>query len=77
MAEIRVQQLHKAFADFTAVKDSTFTVRNGEFFCVPIPIRPAAVSRILSVLAVLKTIALLAELCPICKPVSLSSKVAA
>ena len=34
MAEIRVQQLHKAFADFVAVKDSTFTVADGEFFCL-------------------------------------------
>jgi multiple sugar transport system ATP-binding protein len=34
MAEIRVQNLHKAFADFVAVKDSSFTVRNGEFFCL-------------------------------------------
>jgi multiple sugar transport system ATP-binding protein len=34
MAEIRVQQLHKVFADFTAVKDSTFTVNDGEFFCL-------------------------------------------
>ena len=34
MAEIRVHQLHKAFADFTAVKDSSFTVANGEFFCL-------------------------------------------
>jgi multiple sugar transport system ATP-binding protein len=34
MAQIRVQQLHKAFAAFTAVKDSTFTVRDGEFFCL-------------------------------------------
>ena len=34
MAEIRVHQLHKAFGDFTAVKDSTFTVRDGEFFCL-------------------------------------------
>jgi multiple sugar transport system ATP-binding protein len=34
MAEIRVQNLHKAFADFTAVRDSTFTVRDGEFFCL-------------------------------------------
>ena len=34
MAEIRVQHLHKAFADFVAVKDSTFTVRDGEFFCL-------------------------------------------
>ena len=34
MAEIRVQQLFKAFADFTAVKNSTFTVNDGEFFCL-------------------------------------------
>lgn len=34
MAEIRVHQLHKAFADFVAVKDSTFTVKDGEFFCL-------------------------------------------
>ncbi|MEJ8821081.1 ABC transporter ATP-binding protein [Variovorax humicola] len=34
MAEIRVHHLHKAFAEFTAVKDSTFTVHNGEFFCL-------------------------------------------
>jgi multiple sugar transport system ATP-binding protein len=34
MAEIRVQNLHKAFAEFTAVKDSTFTVNDGEFFCL-------------------------------------------
>ena len=34
MAEIRIHQLHKAFADFTAVKHSTFTVRDGEFFCL-------------------------------------------
>jgi multiple sugar transport system ATP-binding protein len=34
MSEIRVHKLHKAFADFTAVKDSTFTVRDGEFFCL-------------------------------------------
>ncbi|MBI5717158.1 MAG: ABC transporter ATP-binding protein [Burkholderiales bacterium] len=34
MAEIRVQNLHKAFADFTAVQDSSFTVRDGEFFCL-------------------------------------------
>src|SRR3954449_5112502 len=34
MAEIRVENLHKAFADFTAVKDSSFTVRDGEFFCL-------------------------------------------
>ena len=34
MAEIRVQNLHKAFAEFTAVKDSTFTVKDGDFFCL-------------------------------------------
>lgn len=34
MAEIQVQQLHKAFAEFTAVKSSTFTVNDGEFFCL-------------------------------------------
>lgn len=34
MAEIRIQHLHKAFAEFTAVKDSTFTVNDGEFFCL-------------------------------------------
>jgi multiple sugar transport system ATP-binding protein len=34
MAEIRVQRLHKSFGDFAAVKDSTFTVRDGEFFCL-------------------------------------------
>ncbi len=34
MAEIRVEQLHKAFGDFVAVKDSSFTVRDGEFFCL-------------------------------------------
>jgi multiple sugar transport system ATP-binding protein len=34
MAEIRVHQLHKAFAEFTAVKQSSFTVADGEFFCL-------------------------------------------
>ena len=34
MAEIRVERLHKAFAEFTAVQDSSFTVRDGEFFCL-------------------------------------------
>src|SRR5215470_6449437 len=34
MAEIRVDHLHKAFGDFTAVLDSSFTVANGEFFCL-------------------------------------------
>lgn len=32
MAEIEVVNLHKAFADFVAVRDSTFRVENGEFF---------------------------------------------
>ncbi len=32
MAEIRIEQLHKAFGDFVAVRDSSFTVRDGEFF---------------------------------------------
>src|SRR5215475_5059917 len=34
MAEIRVQSLHKSFGDFAAVKDSSFVVRDGEFFCL-------------------------------------------
>ena len=34
MAQIRVANLHKAFGDFVAVKDSTFTVHDGEFFCL-------------------------------------------
>ena len=34
MAQIRVDNLHKAFADFVAVQDSSFTVRDGEFFCL-------------------------------------------
>ena len=32
MAEIRVEQLHKAFGEFVAVRDSNFTVADGEFF---------------------------------------------
>ena len=32
MAEIRVENLHKSFGDFAAVKDSSFVVGNGEFF---------------------------------------------
>lgn len=32
MAEIRVENLRKQFADFVAVQDSTFTVADGEFF---------------------------------------------
>ncbi len=34
MAQIRAVALHKAFADFTAVQDSSFTVRDGDFFCL-------------------------------------------
>jgi multiple sugar transport system ATP-binding protein len=34
MAEIRVENLHKAFGDFVAVRNSTFTVADGEFFCL-------------------------------------------
>jgi multiple sugar transport system ATP-binding protein len=34
MAEIRVQNLYKVFTEFTAVKNSTFTVNDGEFFCL-------------------------------------------
>jgi len=32
MAEIRIKNLHKAFGEFVAVRDSSFTVANGEFF---------------------------------------------
>ena len=32
MAEIRVQDLHKSFGDFTAVRANSFTIRDGEFF---------------------------------------------
>ena len=32
MAEIRVEDLHKSFGDFAAVKNSNFVVENGEFF---------------------------------------------
>jgi multiple sugar transport system ATP-binding protein len=34
MAQIRVEALQKAFGDFIAVKESTFTVNDGEFFCL-------------------------------------------
>ena len=34
MAEIRVENLHKSFAAFTAVRDSTFIVPDGDFFCL-------------------------------------------
>ena len=32
MAEIRIQNLHKAFGDFVAVRDSTLTIHDSEFF---------------------------------------------
>jgi multiple sugar transport system ATP-binding protein len=32
MAEIKVEKLHKAFGDFAAVRESSFTVEDGEFF---------------------------------------------
>ena len=32
MAEIRIENLHKAFGDFVAVRASAFTIRDGEFF---------------------------------------------
>ena len=34
MAEIRVHELHKAFDRFVAVKNSSFTVEDGQFFCL-------------------------------------------
>jgi multiple sugar transport system ATP-binding protein len=34
MAQIRIDNLQKAFGDFVAVKSSTFTVEDGEFFCL-------------------------------------------
>jgi multiple sugar transport system ATP-binding protein len=34
MANIRVDKLHKAFGNFVAVKESTFAVESGEFFCL-------------------------------------------
>jgi len=34
MAEIKVNNLQKNFGDFVAVKDSSFTVKDGEFFCL-------------------------------------------
>jgi multiple sugar transport system ATP-binding protein len=32
VAEIRIDTLHKAFGDFVAVRDSSFTIEDGEFF---------------------------------------------
>jgi multiple sugar transport system ATP-binding protein len=34
MAEIHIEHLQKSFGNFVAVKDSTFTVANGSFFCL-------------------------------------------
>src|SRR5215468_1022147 len=34
MAEIRVENLRKTFGDFVAVRESTFTVPDGDFFCL-------------------------------------------
>ena len=34
MSTIEVKNLRKAFGDFVAVKESTFTVNEGEFFCL-------------------------------------------
>jgi multiple sugar transport system ATP-binding protein len=34
MAQIRVDALQKAFGDFVAVRGSSFTVEDGEFFCL-------------------------------------------
>jgi multiple sugar transport system ATP-binding protein len=34
MAEIRVENLQKAFGDFVAVRDSSFTIPDGSFFCL-------------------------------------------
>jgi len=32
MAQIRIENLHKSFGDFTAVQSSTFSIEDGEFF---------------------------------------------
>ncbi len=34
MAEIRVENLHKSFGDFTAVRNESFTIADGSFFCL-------------------------------------------
>src|SRR3982075_3521174 len=34
MAEIRVENLRKDFGEFLAVRDSTFAVPDGDFFCL-------------------------------------------
>src|ERR1700723_2951786 len=34
MAQIQVENLHKAFAQFTAVHDSNLTIENGSFFAL-------------------------------------------
>src|SRR5260221_14308258 len=34
MADLRVENLEKAFGDFLAVRRASFAVRDGEFFCL-------------------------------------------
>jgi len=34
MSEIRVENLHKSFGGFIAVKDSSFAIKDGSFFCL-------------------------------------------
>jgi len=34
MAEIRVENLHRSFGDVAAVRNSTFTIPDGDFFCL-------------------------------------------
>src|SRR5437868_275678 len=34
MAEIRVENLKKSFGDFTAVREESFTIPDGSFFCL-------------------------------------------
>ena len=34
MAEIQVERLHKSFGEFAAVRESTFTIPDGDFFCL-------------------------------------------
>src|SRR6185369_1177853 len=37
MAEIKLQNVQKRFGDFTAVRDSSFTINDGEFFVLLVP----------------------------------------
>ncbi len=39
MAQIRVENLRKAFDQFTAVHDSNFTIENGSLLCAARPVR--------------------------------------